>query len=48
MKENYIYWLLNDSNEPYDEILYLIDTILQSNKKEVIEETLQYFKNEQN
>ena len=42
-KERYIYWLLNESNEPYDELMYLINMLISSDKKETIKETIEIF-----
>lgn len=46
LKNNYIYWLLNNCTEPYDEIGYLIELLQSSNKAKAINDTLKIFDNE--
>ena len=38
--ENYIDWFYNDNSNPYEELRFLIDTIMDSDKKYVIEEVI--------
>lgn len=37
---NYIDWFYNDNSNPYDELRFLIDTILSSDKKHIMKEVI--------
>jgi hypothetical protein len=38
--DNYIDWFYTDNTDLYDELRFLIDTLLESDKKDIIKEVL--------
>ena len=38
--ETYINWFYNDNSNPYEELRFLIDTIMDSDKKHIIEDAI--------